>query len=338
MANPVTSSPKGQGISQGADLKLRSSHAARQRHPRSNGVSPEISIVAPMHNEEGNAEPLYRALKEAMGNMGKPYEIIFVNDASSDKTIDILKKLRTSDPLFHYCDLTKNVGENWALLAGVSKARGNIVVTTDGDFQNDPAFIPDMVRKLDEGYRVVSGWRRRRVGGFFDRILPSVVANFLISKISGVAVHDCGCGMKAYRREVLEGKYVPPGGMNRFSPVIFGVKSNEFAEVEVVDRTRLYGSSHYGIKRIFVVLNDLVALPFILQGPKRMKSLVSAFMVFSLLLCVVFAALGCTGSVFWILASVGCSAVFMACVSVRWNLSRYTDAAASPRFTIKEFQ
>lgn len=300
-------------------------------------MNPEISIVVPMHNEEGNAEPLYRAIHAAMGALGKSYEIIFVNDVSDDGTLDILKRLKKSDSAFHYCDLKENVGENWALLAGVAQARGNVIVTLDGDFQNDPAFIPALLRKLDEGYRVVSGWRRVRVGNFFSRVLPSVVANFFISKISGVLVHDCGCGLKAYRREVLEGKYVPAGGMNRFSPVVFGVKRREFAEVEVVDRMRLYGVSHYGLRRLFIVANDLLALPFILRGPGRMRPRIRTFAA----LCMV-AFLGVIISGFLYnsalyIFSIPFFLLFLMAQSIFWNLGRYLRAASSPKFVIREF-
>src|SRR3989338_924740 len=124
-----------------------------------------VSVVAPMHNEEGNAKHLYQAIKNAVDPLGIGYEIIFVNDASSDRTLEVLKKIQKEDKNFHYCDLHYNAGENWALLAGVSVAKGETIVTIDGDHQNDPKFIPALLSELDRGYHVVSGWRRDRAGG-----------------------------------------------------------------------------------------------------------------------------------------------------------------------------
>ena len=146
------------------------------------------------------------------------------------------------------------------------RAQGEVIITIDGDYQNDPKYIPDLLSKLDQGYRVVSGRRTSRRAGLWTKRLPSRVANTLIRLISGVPVHDCGCGLKAYRRDVLEGKFVPKGFMNRFSPVSLGVKSGEFAEVEIVDRARIAGGSHYGLTRVFAVLRDLWGLPFAIRN------------------------------------------------------------------------
>jgi glycosyltransferase involved in cell wall biosynthesis len=177
------------------------------------------SVVAPMHNEQGNVVALYDDIKRAMDYLGEAYEIIFVNDASGDETLARMKDIQSGDAHFHFADLQFNVGENWALLAGISKARGEVIVTIDGDYQNDPRYIPDLLRELSKGYRVVSGRRRSRAAALWTKRLPSLAANTLIRLISGVPVHDCGCGLKVYRREVVEGKFVPKGFMNRFSPV-----------------------------------------------------------------------------------------------------------------------
>ena len=224
------------------------------------------SVVAPMHNEEGNVRALYHEIKMTMDRVGGSYEIIFVNDASGDDTLAHMKALQRDDPTFHFADLETNAGENWALLAGISRARGEVIITIDGDYQNDPKYIPDLLSKLDRGYRVVSGRRTSRRVGLWTKRLPSLVANTLIRLMSGVPVHDCGCGLKAYRRDVLEGKFVPRGFMNRFSPVSLGVKGREFAEVEIVDWPRIAGDSHYGLSRIFAVLRDLWVLPFAIRN------------------------------------------------------------------------
>src|ERR1051325_4627573 len=221
-----------------------------------------------MHNEEGNARALYEAIRDALTPLGD-FEIIFVNDCSSDRTLGVMKEIAASDPHFHYADLEANVGENWALFAGISQASGEIIVTIDGDYQNDPGYIPAMLERLAQGYRVVSGWRRNRVGSFWDRRLPSLVANALIRLVTGVPVHDCGCGLKAYRREVIADRYVPKGFLNRFSPVVFGVKAREFSEVEIIDRERKAGTSHYGLGRIFEVARDLCVIRFAVAGAER---------------------------------------------------------------------
>jgi glycosyltransferase involved in cell wall biosynthesis len=291
-----------------------------------------------MHNEEGNARPLYEAICDSLDGLvrldrlGRPYEIIFVNDTSSDGTLNVMKDIADHDGRFHYVDLASNVGENWALLAGVSKASGEIVVTIDGDYQNDPAYIPALLERLAEGYRVVSGWRRNRVGSYWDRRLPSQVANALIRLVSGVAVHDCGCGLKAYRREVLEGKYVPKGFMNRFSPVVFGVRADEFSEVEILDRERKSGSSHYGLGRVFEVVRDLWAIPFAVRGVEtwsaRFRCLEGLFFVAAVVLAIV----GWAG---WALAA---SVLALACWSNARNLARFVEARTNPPFRIKEFR
>ncbi|QQG45228.1 MAG: glycosyltransferase family 2 protein [Candidatus Sungiibacteriota bacterium] len=300
-------------------------------------MPPEISIVAPMHNEEGNARPLYNAIKQTMDNLGRSYEIIFVNDFSRDNTLNIFKEIKSRDPNFHYCDLEENAGENWAMLAGVSRAQGKMVVTIDGDFQNDPRYIPLLLDKLSQGYRVVSGWRRNRIGGFFSRIAPSVAANFLISLISGVRVHDCGCGLKVYRREVLAGKFVPKGFMNRFSPVVFGVKNQEFAEVEIEDRVRIYGRSHYGAKRILIVFNDLFALLFILRGFRKMRPVVLTLALIFPVLGLLAATLLPPRSLQFIVLVGAVLLMETVLVSIYWNLGRFLEAEVRPRFKIKEF-
>ena len=143
---------------------------------------PKVSVVAPLHNEEGNIEPLYKGIKSVMEQFGRDYEIIFVNDCSTDQTLSKLKEIKSTDAHFFYADLETNVGENWALLAGVSKAQGNMIVTIDGDFQNDPVFIPALIKKLEEGYRVVSGWRRKRVGSYIKRIFPTEQKSGLVAQ------------------------------------------------------------------------------------------------------------------------------------------------------------
>jgi glycosyltransferase involved in cell wall biosynthesis len=285
-----------------------------------------------MHNEEGNVVPLYEDISRVLTRLEQPYEIIFVNDLSADGTLASMKTIQNRDPHFHFVDLETNVGENWALLAGVSKARGEVLVTIDGDYQNDPAYIPALLEELSNGYRVVSGRRRQRVDKLWSRLLPSQIANSLIRFVSGVPVHDCGCGLKAYRREVLDGKFVPEGFMNRFSPAALGVRPHEFAEVEVVDRPRISGQSHYGLNRVFFVLRDLAALPFAVRGPARWIGRFRLLKWFSLAIAVLLAITGRWG--------LGAAALLLALIAFSnvWNLGRFIRAQTDPEFRIKEYR
>jgi len=285
-----------------------------------------------MHNEEGNVVPLYEDISRVLTRLEQPYEIIFVNDLSADGTLASMKPIQNRDPHFHFVDLETNVGENWALLAGVSKARGEVLVTIDGDYQNDPAYIPALLEELSNGYRVVSGQRRQRVDKLWSRLLPSQIANSLIRFVSGVPVHDCGCGLKAYRREVLDGKFVPEGFMNRFSPAALGVRPHEFAEVEVVDRPRISGQSHYGLNRVFFVLRDLAALPFAMRGPARWIGRFRLLKWFSLAVAVLLAITGRWG--------LGAAALLLALIAFSnvWNLGRFIRAQTDPEFRIKEYR
>ena len=285
-----------------------------------------------MHNEEGNVMPLYEDISRVLTRLEQPYEIIFVNDLSADGTLASMKTIQNRDPHFHFVDLETNVGENWALLAGVSKARGEVLMTIDGDYQNDPAYIPALLEELSNGYRVVSGRRRQRVDKLWSRLLPSQIANSLIRFVSGVPVHDCGCGLKAYRREVLDGKFVPEGFMNRFSPAALGVRPHEFAEVEVVDRPRISGQSHYGLNRVFFVLRDLAALPFAVRGPTRWIGRFRLLKWFSLAVAVLLALIGRWG--------LGAAALLLALIAFSnvWNLDRFIRAQTDPEFRIKEYR
>jgi len=285
-----------------------------------------------MHNEEGNVVPLYEDISRVLTRLEQPYEIIFVNDLSADGTLASMKTIQNRDPHFHFVDLETNVGENWALLAGVSKACGEVLVTIDGDYQNDPAYIPALLEELSNGYRVVSGRRRQRVDKLWSRLLPSQIANSLIRFVSGVPVHDCGCGLKAYRREVLDGKFVPEGFMNRFSPAALGVRPHEFAEVEVVDRPRISGQSHYGLNRVFFVLRDLAALPFAVRGPARWVGRFRLLKWFSLAVAVLLAITGRWG--------IGAAALLLALIAFSnvWNLDRFIRAQTDPEFRIKEYR
>ncbi len=221
-----------------------------------------LSFVIPVYDEEGNVAPLHREITRVAATLGRPYEILFVDDGSRDETLPRLHALRADDAHVRVVELAANAGEAAALSAGFAHARGEIVVTLDGDGQNDPADVPRLLDALGPDVDVVSGRRRARQEDFWSRVLPSRVANGLIAVATGVPVHDCGCGLKAYRRHVVAGTQLARG-TNRFLPAIVGVAPGRVREVEVNDRRRRSGRSHYGLARTAVVLRDLPALPFL---------------------------------------------------------------------------
>ena len=224
----------------------------------------ELSVIIPVYNEQDNIEPLYSSLKSVLTNLGKPYEIIFIDDGSRDRTLDELGKLNGSDSCCKVIRFRRNFGQTAALAAGFAHANGKVIVTLDGDLQNDPADIPMLLDKIDEGYDVVSGWRVHRKDKFLTRKLPSVCANWLISKITGVMLHDYGCTLKAYRREVAQnvGLY---GEMHRFIPAMASWMGVSVAEIPVNHRQRRHGKSKYGLSRTLRVILDLITVKFLLS-------------------------------------------------------------------------
>ena len=229
---------------------------------------PVVSIAVPLHNEEGNVEPLYREIKGVMELIRLPYEIVLVNDGSTDKTGVILRRLKKKERFLRVIELQGNFGEAAALSAGFHYARGDYIINMDGDGQNDPRAIPVFVQKLKEGYRAVTGWRRDRKESYWIRVFPSRVANWMISQITGVRVHDNGCGLKGYEASLVRGFSIPHG-FHRFLPALFGVKRREVAEVRVRDRRRQHGTSHYGLGRTIEVIRELSTIRFVIKGPRR---------------------------------------------------------------------
>jgi len=222
----------------------------------------DLSAVIPVFNEAGNVATVHADVTRILAQTSQAYEVLFVNDGSTDDTGERLMALRASDPHVRILELDGNFGEAAALSTGLRYARGKIVITLDGDGQNDPADIPQLLAALGPDHAAASGWRRERSEPYWTRIFPSRVANRLIAVLTGVPVHDCGCGLKAYRRARLSGLALPTG-MNRFLPAVLGFRPEEVVEVPVRDRPRQAGSSHYGLKRIWPVLRDLPVLPFV---------------------------------------------------------------------------
>jgi glycosyltransferase involved in cell wall biosynthesis len=224
-------------------------------------VRVELSVIVPFYNEEDNIRALYEEIRDTLIKIGRSYEIIFVNDGSKDKTQERGLEIANEDPHVHMIDLLRNYGQTAGLMAGLDHANGQIIISMDGDGQNDPGEIPKLLAKLDEGYSVVSGWRQDRQDKEMTRKLPSRIANWLISKVSGVHLHDYGCALKAYRREVVEQVRLY-GEMHRFIPIYTVWQGGKIAEVPVNHRARIHGESKYGLNRIFKVLLDLFLVMF----------------------------------------------------------------------------
>lgn len=221
-----------------------------------------ISIVVPIYNEEQNIKPLHAAISTAMAGIPLDYEIICVNDGSTDGSEHELAELAAQDSKVRVVNFRRNCGQTAALMAGFDFARNDIVVPMDADLQNDPTDIPRLLEKIDEGYTVVSGWRRNRKDAALRRNLPSRIANWLISWISGVHLHDYGCTLKAYRKDVLANLHLY-GEMHRFVPVYASWHGGKVTEVEVTHHPRKWGHSKYGLERIFKVLLDIIVIKFL---------------------------------------------------------------------------
>ena len=220
-----------------------------------------ISVVIPLYNEEENVPELHRRVKAAMDATGKEYEVIFVDDGSTDGTLPLLKQIQASDSNAVILSLRRNFGQTAAFAAGFDYARGDVIVTLDGDLQNDPDDIPGLLELIKDN-DIVSGWRKKRKDPFLSRRLPSIAANWLISKVTGVKLHDYGCSLKAYRKEVVKNLKLY-GEMHRFIPAVANWYGVKIAEVETTHHPRLKGKSKYGISRTVKVVLDLITVKFL---------------------------------------------------------------------------
>lgn len=223
----------------------------------------DISVCVPVYNEEDSVGPMHAAITAALDPLGHPYEIVFVDDGSSDETVPRLEQIAAYDPRLTLVSFQRNYGQTAAMTAGIEHARGRYLVTMDGDLQNDPADIPMMLEKLQEGYDLVVGWRINRQDKFLSRKLPSKVANWLIGKVTGLPIRDNGCSLKAYRGELI--KQVPLySDMHRFIPAMTIPLGARVAQVGVRHHARRFGTSKYGLSRIFKVLLDLLSIKTLL--------------------------------------------------------------------------
>jgi len=221
-----------------------------------------LSIIIPVHNEQDSVFPLHERVSAAMRNIGSDYEVIVVNDGSTDLTEASLKIVAGRDPRFKIVNFRRNFGQTAAMMAGIDFASGSIIIGLDGDLQNDPADIPRLLDKLAEGYDVVSGWRINRKDGMLTRKLPSLIANWLISRMSGVRLHDYGCTLKAYKKDVVKGVKLY-GEMHRFIPIYASWQGGKVTEIPVNDFPRSHGRSKYGLERVVKVILDLMVVKFL---------------------------------------------------------------------------
>jgi glycosyltransferase involved in cell wall biosynthesis len=227
-----------------------------------------ISITIPVYNEEQNLTPLYENLRAVLAGLDRPWEIILVNDGSRDGSAAALDALAAKDTRVKVIHFRRNFGQTAAMMAGVDHARGDIIIPMDADLQNDPADIPRLIAKLEEGYDVVSGWRQDRKDHAIRRNLPSHLANRMISAISGVHLHDYGCSLKAYRKAMIKGVRLY-GEMHRFIPIYASWFGARITELPVAHHARRHGASNYGVERVFKVLLDLMVVKFLAKYSQK---------------------------------------------------------------------
>jgi len=240
-----------------------------------------ISVTIPICNEAGNIPALYTRTREALEAIGRPWELVLVNDGSSDGSEELLDEIAARDAHVKVIHFRRNFGQTAAMMAGFDFARGEIIIPMDGDGQNDPRDIKLLLAKLDEGFDVVSGWRRDRQDDAVTRNLPSMMANRIISLVSGVRLHDFGCSLKAYRREVIEGVRLY-GEMHRFLPIYTRWHGAKIAEVTVRHYARTSGASKYGLERVLKVIADLVVVKFLDRFQQKPMYIFGAVGLFSL--------------------------------------------------------
>lgn len=224
----------------------------------------EISIIIPIYNEEDNLDLLYSRLDMTLSKLSLPYEVILIDDGSTDNTYSKLVEIHTKNPNYKVIRLRRNFGQTAAISAGFDYSHGKIIITLDADLQNDPADIPKLIEKMNEGYDIVSGWRKDRKDKFLTRRIPSMLANKIISRITGVNLHDFGCTLKAYSKDVIKNINLY-GEMHRYIPAIASSVGAKITEIAVTHNERKFGKSKYGISRTIRVILDIITIKFLLS-------------------------------------------------------------------------
>jgi glycosyltransferase involved in cell wall biosynthesis len=308
-----------------------------------------ISIIIPVYNEEESLPYLHRALHQTLASSSRAWEVIFVDDGSRDRSAEILQTLAQDDPEHTRAVLLRrNFGQTAAIAAGIDHAQGDIIILMDADLQNDPADIPMMLAKLDEGYDVVSGWRFNRQDEFVTRTLPSRMANSLISWVTGVHLHDYGCTLKAYRREVITG-FRLYGEMHRFIPAYAGSVGAKIIEVPVTHHARKFGRTKYGLERTAKVILDLFTVKFLISYAQKPIYLfggtglllmgVSGLGLFILMIRRVLTGTPILSSPFFIVAILlvlmGFQSILMGLIA-ELLVRTYHESQAKPTYTIKK--
>jgi glycosyltransferase involved in cell wall biosynthesis len=222
-------------------------------------ASPELSVIVPFYNEEESVTRMHAAIVAALEPLDIAFEIVCVDDGSRDRTLELATEIARSDPRVRVVKFRRNYGQTPAMAAGIEQARGKVLVTMDGDLQNDPADIGNFLAKIDEGYDIVVGWRHNRQDKLVSRKIPSMIANWLIGKVTGVPIKDNGCSLKAYRADLI--KHIPLySEMHRFIPAMASIAGPRIAEIKVRHHARQYGQSKYGLSRVYKVLLDLMVI------------------------------------------------------------------------------
>ena len=231
-------------------------------------MTPELSIVVPLYNEEDSIRPLYAAIVRAVVPLGISFEMVFVDDGSRDATVRLADEIARSDPRVCLVKFRRNYGQTPAMAAGIAQASGEVIVTMDGDLQNDPEDISALLHKIDEGYDIVVGWRYDRQDKLVSRKIPSRIANALIAKVTGVPIKDNGCSLKAYRASLI--KKIPLySEMHRFIPAMASIAGPKIAEIKVQHHARQFGQSKYGLSRIYKVLLDMMVIKTVASFTSR---------------------------------------------------------------------
>ncbi len=246
-------------------------------------ISSMLSIVIPVYNEEDNLPLLHEKLKRVLGSLEYEYEVILINDGSTDNSRQVLARLADEDPHIKVINFIRNFGQTAAMMAGIDHSNGEIIIPMDADLQNDPEDIPRLLEKLDEGYDVCSGWRKDRKDAKIKRNLPSRIANLMISSLSGVHLHDYGCSLKAYKRKVIKGVKLY-GEMHRFIPIYASWMGGKVTEIPVAHHPRIHGESNYGIGRTFRVILDLILIQFMSRYLQKPIHFFGGFGLFNLFL------------------------------------------------------
>jgi glycosyltransferase involved in cell wall biosynthesis len=242
---------------------MNSNYTVSKTKPKGPATEYSVSVVVPIFNEVESVPILHEKIHDALNPSGKEWEVIFVDDGSSDGSVEVIETLVEKDPQHtRFVAFRRNFGQTAAISAGIDFTNGEVIVLMDGDLQNDPADIPNLLKEIDKGYDLVSGWRRDRKDNFITRTLPSRIANWIISRVTGVYLHDYGCTLKAYRREVLTG-FRLYGEMHRFIPAYAGYVGARITEITVQHHPRKFGKTSYGLERSVKVVLDLLTVKFL---------------------------------------------------------------------------